>query len=87
MFLTDMKFISKFLYILLMENVSFPDPHLHETIFEICTHVFSKKQNTKQKLYSGHTFFKNVQTNKSNIDINNIFQDASILFLVLFEVF
>ena len=34
--------IQTFLYILWMENLSFPGPHLHHNIFKICIHVFIK---------------------------------------------
>ena len=34
MFLIDMKFISKLLEMLFMDNLSFPDPHLHQNIFK-----------------------------------------------------
>ena len=49
MFLIDMKIISKLLYILLLENLSFSDPHLHRSIFKICTHFSTKTQNETQE--------------------------------------
>ena len=43
MSLIDVKFISKLLWILLMGNLSFSDPHLHKIILELCIPVFIKK--------------------------------------------
>ena len=46
-----------------MEHLSFSDPHLHENIFQICTHMFTNKnRKTKRNTwYLGHTFFENVR--------------------------
>ena len=54
MFLIEMKFISKLLWCLVMENVAFFNPHLRKIIFKIYTQkitlkIEEKKRNEIQK--------------------------------------
>ena len=96
-FSIDMKFISNLFSILLMEMLSFSDPHLHKIILKIYT----------QSLFVKYMFQKNIFTNthvsKNMVDVpfehfgnmrnsrfsemkNNIFNDDSMMFLVFFEI-
>ena len=81
---------------LLMENQSSFNPHLRKIYFSniyiyIYSIVHEKNENEKKKrklmvpmTYNGSNIFDFLM---SHIDINNIFQDDSILFLVLFKAF
>ena len=89
MFLIDMKFISKLFSILLMENLSFSDPHLHNIILRICTQKITKTSEQISKTwYLGHTNFRKISKHvESQIDINNISQDDSIFVLHFLKLF
>ena len=60
-FLIEMKFISKLLWCLVMENVAFFNPHLRKIVFKVCikNHKGFLKQIGKNEIektwYLGHT--------------------------------
>ena len=86
MFLIDMKFISKLLYILLMENKLFSNPHLRKNIFG---EIFWKSKMIYQKK-GGFAFQKLRKVSKFQILRYQkiiFFKDESMIFLVCFEVF
>ena len=62
MFLIDMKFTSKFFSILLMEILSFVNPHLHENIFEIHIQNIYIKHISKNKFQTKRLISKKTTT-------------------------
>ena len=67
-----------------------PDPHLHKTIFKICTQTFTKQteQRNKTTWHLGHTFFENFQNeNEPHIYKDNMFPGCSHIFLYVLKHF
>ena len=77
-----MKFISKLLWCLVMENVAFFNPHLRKIIFKICTQEITRKSEQIRKQSKNkstnlvprtYRFRKFSKFLMSQIDKNNIF--------------
>ena len=102
-FLTQMKFISKLLWILLMENESFSIPHLRKIWFR--QYIFKKyikfqdfkiSKFQRPKKLGAHIWDSDLRL-RFETQISNFlrlrfakkifFQDDSIYFLIFFEVF
>ena len=83
-FLIDMKFISKPLSILLMEKLSFFNPHLHKIISNIYTDFHKKSETSKNIVPRTYILLKN-QTILSPILTNIICVQDDSIFLAFFE--